>query len=49
MGISYTVHQKLKVESPIDVKRKIVKRAGIAETDGIKVVVMRGIMLSSQG
>jgi hypothetical protein len=49
MGISYTVHQKLKVESPIDVRMKFVKRVEVAETDGIKLVVMRGIMLSSQG
>lgn len=36
MGISYTVHQKLKVESPIDVGRKFVKRAEVTETDGVK-------------
>ena len=49
MGISYTVYQKLKVESPIDARMEFVKRVEIAETDGIKVVVMRGIVLSSQG
>jgi hypothetical protein len=49
MGISYTVHQKLRNESPIDVRKKFVKRAEVAKTDDIKVVVMRGIILSSQG
>jgi hypothetical protein len=49
MGISYTVHQKLKVESPIDVRRKFVKRVEVAETDGGTKKMMQGIMLSSQG
>jgi hypothetical protein len=48
MGISYTVHQKLNLESPIDVRRKFVKRE-VAETDGDTEEMMLGIMLSSQG
>jgi hypothetical protein len=49
MGISYTVHQKLKVESPIDVRRKFVKRVEIAEAKIATIKMMRGIILSSQG